>query len=216
MSEVLVSALDARQQKLVENAGVALQRGDFEYACDATAHVLRSVPGCVPARKLQRLAQLRRHASSGKGVFAKVASGVSCAPFLFGAAKKEPAKMLELAESVLERYPYHIGALKLLAAAAEKLGWTETVAFALEAMREIEPKNRDNLIALGEAWLATGRPADAVGIADELLRDDPADALAQGLMRKASVAEAMKGGGWGDGGKARQTCPPERTHLRAS
>ena len=195
MPEVPVASLDPRHQKQLENARVALERGNFDYVAEVTAQVLKAVPGCLPVRKLQRVAQLR--ATKGKGGFmAKTMSGFSAAPFMFGGGNKEPAKMLESAETLLGKDPTSVPALKMLAEAAGGLGFPETVAFALDAIREIEPDNRPNLLALGEAWLAAAKPAEALKVADEILRTKPNDADAQTLMRKASVAQTVTQNKW--------------------
>jgi tetratricopeptide (TPR) repeat protein len=194
MPEVSVAALDVRQQKLIENARTALDRGQLDYTLDACTQVLRAVPGCLPVRRLQRIAQLKAFREKGKfGV--KAWGGFSTAPFFF-AGRKDPAKTLELAEDSLAKDPTSVPALKLLAEAAGALGLPETVAFALDAIRELEPTNRANLLALGEAWLAAGKPADALKIVDLMLAAKPADAEAQALMRKASIAQTVTKGNW--------------------
>lgn len=196
MPEVPVASLDPRHQKLIENARVALERGNLDYVIEVTTQVLKTAPGCLPVRRLQRVAQLRQARGKSGGFMARVSSGFSTAPFMFGAAKKEPAKMFEMAEGLLARDPNNIAALKMLADAAGALGYQETVAFALDAVREIEPENRNNLLALGEAWLAAGKPTEALKIADEILRLKPTDADAQNLMRKSSVAQTVVKHSW--------------------
>jgi tetratricopeptide (TPR) repeat protein len=195
MPEVPVSALDPRHQKLVENARVAIERGNLEYVAEVTAQILKMQPGCLPVRKLQRVAQLRAHRGKSTGFFSKTISGLTNAPFSFG-GKKDPGKLLEAAEILLAKDPTHVAALKMLAEAAAGLGYLETVAFALDAVRELEPGNRANLLALGEAWFAAGKPVEALKIADELLRDKPMDAEAQSLMRKSSVAQTVTKHSW--------------------
>jgi tetratricopeptide (TPR) repeat protein len=197
MPEVAVSSLDPRHQKLIENARIALERGNLDYVLEVASQVLKAAPGCLPVRKLQRVAQLR--SSRGKGGFmAKMTGGISAAPFMFGGAKKDPAKLLEAAEGLLAKDPTNVAALKLLAEAAGGLGLPETVAFALDAVRELEPGNRANLLALAEAWLAAGNAAESLKIADELLKAKPTDAEAQALMRKASVAQTVTKHNWED------------------
>src|SRR6185295_18516986 len=97
MPEVTVASLDPRHQKLIENARVALERGNLDYVLEATSQVLKTTPGCLPVRKLQRVAQLRQARNKGGGFMSRVSSGFTNAPFMFG-SKKEPAKMLEAAE----------------------------------------------------------------------------------------------------------------------
>ena len=195
MPEIAVTSLDPRHQKLIDNARIALERGQLDYTLDACAQVLKTAPGCLPVRRLQRVAQLRDFKSKNK-FMAKAMGGFSTAPFMFGGGNKEPAKVLETAEGMLAKDPTSVPALKLLAEAAGGLGLLETVAFALDAVREIEPDNRANLLAVGEAWIAAGKPAEALKAADAILKTKPADADAQNLMRKASIAQTVTKGNW--------------------
>lgn len=207
MPEVPVTSLDPRHQKLIENARVAIDRGNLDYTIEVTAQVLKTAPGCLPVRKLQRIAQLKQ--AKGKSGFLAKMGGFSTAPFMFGAGKKEPAKLLESAEALLAKDPNNVAALKMLAEAAGGLGFLETVAFALDAVRELEPTNRANLLALGEAWLAAGKPTEALKMADEVLKTKPMDADAQNLMRKASIAQTVTKGNWDGQGTFRDKLKDE-------
>jgi len=128
-------------------------------------------------------------------------------------AKNSVTEQLARAESRLAKNPYDTGALRLLgeaatgakaaraatsasASLASALGWAETAVFAYEAIREIEPTNRANLLALGEAFLAAERADDALKIADTLLAQNAVDGDAQTLMRKASIAQTLDKGNW--------------------
>jgi tetratricopeptide (TPR) repeat protein len=195
MADVPVSALDSRQQKLVDNARIALANGNFDYAVEACGHVLRAVPGCVEARRLQRTAQLRRLEGKNR-LLAKVAGGLSSTPFIFSSVTKDPLKALGSAEKILATDPTSTSALKLLAEAAMALGMPETAAFAREAAREQEPDDHGNLLELGEALLAAGKSEEALHAADTLLKLKPLDSAAQNLMRKAEIARSTRTGGW--------------------
>jgi len=195
MSEIPVSSLDARQQKLVSNARVALDGGDFDYAIEACEHVLEAARGCLPVRKLLRAAQLRRMQGKSRLV-AKALGGFASAPFFLGRGAKDPAKAFDAAERQLAADPTSIAALKQLAHAALALDLPETAAFAGEAVCEQQPDDRENLLLLGEAWLAAKRPAEAVRIANVILKTRPADPDAQDLMRRASIAQTITQGNW--------------------
>lgn len=216
MAEVPITALEPRQQKMVENARVALERANFDYVIEVTTQVLKASPGCLPVRRLQRVAQLRQARAVKGGFMAKVSSGLSTAPFMFGGGRKDPARLLAAAEASLARDPTNVVALKLLAEAAQGLGLRETAAFALDAVREIEPANRANLLALGEAWFAAGCMADALKTADEILRLDPVSPEAQTLMRKASVAQTVAKVGWEKTGTFREKLRTEPAASAAS
>ena len=104
MHEVPVASLDPRHQKLIDNARIAIDRGQLDYVLEVTAQILKTQPGCLPARRLQRVAQLR--SAKGKGGFmSRVSSGLSSAPFMFGGGKKDPTKQLEAAETLLAKDP---------------------------------------------------------------------------------------------------------------
>jgi hypothetical protein len=216
MAEVPITALEPRQQKMVENARVALERANFDYVIEVTTQVLKASPGCLPVRRLQRVAQLRQARAVKGGFMAKVSSGLSTAPFMFGGGRKDPARLLVAAEASLARDPTNVVALKLLAEAAQGLGLRETAAFALDAVREIEPANRANLLALGEAWFTAGCMADALKTADEILRLDPVSPEAQTLMRKASVAQTVAKVGWEKTGTFREKLRTEPAASAAS
>jgi tetratricopeptide (TPR) repeat protein len=196
MPEIPVSSLDVRLQKLVSNARIALDRGNLDYAIEACEQVLKGARGCLPVRKLLRAAQLRRIEGRSR-LMAKALGGFSSAPFLFGGgAKKDPAKAFETAEKQLAADPTSVTALKQLAEAALALDLPETAAFACEAVREQQPEDRENLLQLGEAWLAAKRPSEALRVADVILKTRPVDPDAQSLMRRASIAQTVTKGNW--------------------
>ena len=194
VSEVTVASLDVRQQKLVENAHLALERGQLDYALDACAQILPAAPGCLPVRRLQRSAQLRRFRTQNFRLGRELGVGVTA--FFSRADKINPGAVLTRAEQWLARAPTSVPALRLLADAAARLDLPETAAFALAAIRELQPGNQANLLALGEAWLVAGQPAEAISVADYMLAARPADASALNLLRKASVAQTVAQGHW--------------------
>jgi predicted Zn-dependent protease len=189
--EVSVASLDARQRKLAENAHAALARGQLAYVLGVTAQILKTAPGCLAIRRLQRSAQLRR---GRPGLVGKVVA--AAAVFLWRAGSSDPGKALVRAEQLLARAPTSIPALQLLADAAARLDLPETAAFALAAIRELAPEDHANLLALGDAWLAAGRPAEALRVAEHVLAAKPVDAGALDLLRKASVAQTVEQGNW--------------------
>lgn len=196
MQEIPVTSLDPRLQKQLENAQIALQRGNVDYVIEVTAQVLKSAPGCVPVRRLQRAAQLKKSETRSK-LFTKAFGSVTQAGFMFG-SKKDPIKGIENAEKMLSADPNNISALKLLADSATTLEMFDTACFAWESIRDIQPKDRDSLLSLGEAYINANNPKDALRIADELLRTRPQDGDALALMRRASVAQTMDKGKWED------------------
>ena len=201
MPDVDVTSLDARQQKLVEQARRALAQGNHEHVRLVCAEVLRAHPGCVAVRRLQRAARPR--ATGGGARFARTLGGLTALPFTLGANRRDPAENLARAEKLLARDPDNVPALRLLGEAALSFDWPETAILAFDAIRELEPDNRANLLALGEAWLRAGKSGEALRVADEILRLHPVDGDAQTLMRKASIARATEKGNWEQDGDFR-------------
>jgi len=208
MPEIPVSSLDPRVQKQIENSQIALQRGNLDYVLDVTTQVLKTAPGCLPVRRLQRVAQLRQLGSKNK-LFAKAFGSVTQAGFLFGGGKKDPSKGLETAEKMLASDPTSVPALKLLAEAALALDMPETVVFAWEAIHELVPADREALLNYGEACLIAKRPKDALRAADELLKLKPQDGDALSLMRKAAIAQTTEKGNWDEKGSFRDKLKDE-------
>jgi tetratricopeptide (TPR) repeat protein len=208
MPEVSVSSLDPRIQKQIENSQIALQRGNLDYVLDVTSQVLKSAPGCLPVRRLQRVAQLRQLGSKNK-LFAKAFGSMTQAGFLFGGGKKDPSKALENAEKMLATDPTSVPALKLLAESAHALDMPETAAFAWESIHELHPTDRDALLNFGEACLIAKRPKDALHAADELLKLKPQDGDALSLMRKAAIAQTTEKGNWENTGSFRDKLKDE-------
>ncbi len=194
MQEVPLNSLDVRLQKQVENAQVALQRGNYDYVIEVTSQVLKHSPGCLPVRRLQRAALVKHH--EGKNKFmAKALGSMTMAGFMF-ANKKDPVKAIESAEKLLHADPNNVAALKSLADASVSLGMLETAAFAWECIREAQPKDHDTLVHLAEAYIAAKMHKEAVRVAEDLLKLRPQDGDALALMRKASVAQTMDKGNW--------------------
>lgn len=205
MIEQSVASLDPRLQKLVESARVAFERGNYDYAIELARDVLGAAPGCLPVRKLQRTAQLKRPGSGG-GFFAKALGSVSTAPFFVSgnaALGKDPAKALASAQKMLEVDPNSVAGLRLLGGAASALGWHETAVFAFEALREAAPDDLANVVALGRAHLGAGRADAAVRCAEAVLARESINGAAQSLLKDASVAQTMKAGRWEEGGDFR-------------
>ncbi len=186
---------------------MALQRGNFDYVIEVTGQVLKHAPGCLPVRRLQRVAVVKQHEGKNK-LMAKAMGSVTMAGFMF-ASKKDPTKAMESAEKLLLADPNNVAALKSLAEAANSLGLVETAAFAWECIREVQPKDHDTLVHLAEAYIGAKMHKDAVRVADDLLKLRPQDGDALALMRKASVAQTMDKGNWESGASFRSKLKDE-------
>lgn len=189
MTEVSLKELDSRIQRQVENATKAIDRGNPNYAIDICMSILKKHPGCLDVRRILRSAQLKSHASKGKGL-TKFLGSVTNAPFVMKASnqvKKDPQLALETAEKMLTNNPTAAAGLNILGAASTALELHQTAVFAYESLRDSAPDNTENLANLAEAYFNAKRYDDAIRTGDAILRKEPGNAKAQDLIKKASV-----------------------------
>lgn len=201
MPDQILKDLDPRLQKQVQSAEQSIQRGNANYAIDICSGILQKHPGCVDVRKILRKAQKKAAAAKGKG--SKMFSGVTNAPFMMKAnsqVKKDPLQAMETAEKMLNVNPANVPALKLLSQAAQEADFPETAIAAMKDIKEVEPKNIENLLALGEVYISLGRPQEAGEAAEAALKVNPAHGGAQDLVRRASVSHSIEKGKWDDEG----------------
>ncbi|MDR2429526.1 MAG: tetratricopeptide repeat protein [Puniceicoccales bacterium] len=200
MAKTLLKDIDPRRQKQAQAAEQAL-RTNPQYAVEIAQGLLASHPDCVELRRLLRKAQKFVHATPGKGL-AKLFSGVGLGGLLGNSklVENKPEQAIEKAEKALAQKPTDATANKLLATAAEKLGWYDTAAFAYEELILVDPKNLAHPIAAANAHIKDNNHDEALRIADEALKRFPGNGELQEIARRASVAKTVQRGQWeGDG-----------------
>lgn len=210
-TEITIKDLDTKMQKQVDNARLALDRNNEAYAMQICQAVLERQPGCLPVRKLLRAAQMK--SQQGKNKFmTKASGGMAGAMFSLKAGnllKKSPAKAMAAAEEVLSKDVASLPANKILAQAASALGLHETAVFAWETVRDVSPDKPDVLLALGDAYIAVGRPDDGMKLGERVLRIDPSNGDAHALIKAASVASSIDKGRWEEEGDYREKLKSE-------
>lgn len=197
MEEIALKDLDTRLQKQIENARKAVDKNP-SYAVDILSNILSRHPACLEARKILRQAQQRATKGKAKGL-GGLLSKMTSIPFTMGSEskiKKDPAKAIESAEQILNANPENVAGHKILAAAAEELKLYSTAVFAYEAVRQIDPKNTENIKALMSVYIQTGQSEEAIRIGEAAYRANPADDEVQALIKKASVEQTMEKGRW--------------------
>lgn len=197
MEEILLKDLDPRLQKQIENARKAIEKNP-SYAVDILFNISTRNPACLEVRKILRQAQERAARGKSKG-FAGLLAKVTKLPFSIGndsKIKKDPEKAMEAAEQMLRTNPHNIAAHKMLGMAAEAMELHSTAAFAYNSIREIDPKNSENIKALMSIYITTGESEEAIRIGEAAYRANPADEEIQALIKKASVEQTMEKGRW--------------------
>lgn len=214
MSEIKICELDSRIQKQLDSAVSIAEKGNALYAVDIFSQIIQKHPECLEVRKLLRQTQIKivGNIKGGLKKFIKKISSVS--NIVKGdLATKDPQQAINDAERMLNSDPYNVAANNLLARAAKALGLDDTVVFAYETIKEIEPNSIDNLLALGEAYIVVGKNKDAVWVGDEILKFAPSNSEAQILIKKASVAQTVDEGNWQESDDYRQKLKDESASI---
>jgi len=182
---------DASRQAL-QKARQAYEIGNFGYVIQLMQQVLKEAPGFLEGRRLVR-----------KGSFAlnkgkkSMMSGMSTLSFSAGSTlKKDPLAAMELAEKTLATDPGNVQANKLLCEAANKAGFQDTGAFALETLVGLNPRDVKLLHELGQQYVLMGSSDKAVAIYGKIVELNPADQIAIKQGKDAAAYATMKKGGW--------------------
>lgn len=193
--EIPIAQLDPRQVKQLEAAEAAIQ-SNLSYTLEIYSSILKQSQGCLELRKKLRALQIKSVQGSTKGLN-NFLGKVTSVPFMFGGkGEKDPEGTLVKAEALIEKNPGNVIAHEMIADAATHLGMKETVVFAYETIRKINPANIKNLKELGNAYLEFGNTEKAIETGNLILKTHPTDGDAVELMKKASVAVAMNKGKW--------------------
>ncbi len=118
-----------------------------------------------------------------------------------GLIKKDPQAAVLAAEEILEKEPHSIQANSLLRDAAAAAGMIETVGFALETMRDAEPKNIKIMHELARHYSASDQAEKAIEVYNRISAINPADIEAIKGGKDAAARASMRTGGWDQIGK---------------
>jgi len=195
IEEIPISALDPRQVKQIEGAEKVLNSNP-NYAKEIYSAVVKLSPGCLDVRRKLRALQFRLNPNSSKGL-SGIFGKVTAAPFMFrGKGDKDPAQTINKAEDLIDKSVANVIAHQMLVDAAKNLEMKGTIVFGLETIRQINPKDLNNLKELGDAYLEIGDTEKTIAIGNEIQKINPRDGDAEDLMKRASVAVAMNKGKW--------------------
>ena len=195
IEEIAIAKLDPRQIKQLESADQVVQSNPT-YALEIYAAILKQNQGCLELRRKLRALQFKRLQGSSKGL-SSILTKVTSAPFMFrGKGDKDPEGTIVKAEGLLEKSPSNILAHQMLAEGASLLGMVNTVVFAYDSIRKIQPKDLKNLKELGNAYLEAGDSDMAIKTGNSIRQINPSDGDAEDLLKRASVAVAMNKGKW--------------------
>ena len=188
------------EQQLSPNAKAlytkAKQANDINnhgYVIQLMQAVLKEAPGFLDGRKLVRAAALAQTRDK-KGGFSL--AGTTLGMTASGTLKKDPLAAMELAEKTLAADPKSVQANQLLFEAANKAGFPEVAAFALETLVATNNKDTKMMHQLANHYLSMGENDKAVAVFSRIAQVNPADLDAIKKSKDASAVSTMKKGKW--------------------
>lgn len=178
---------DAKKRKNLDFARKALESGEFVYSAEICKYLSLKEPGCVEAQRILQIA--------AKGIYdarsfcARVCLWIGSFAALFSAYGLQRAKRMGSLQRALWRYPRNKIGLILLAQCAMEDGHLETMLFVYEELHLLFPKDTRFALALGGLYLNFGDYKNALKLGEKLLKEDPSNTEAMGLVETASLAQ---------------------------
>jgi tetratricopeptide (TPR) repeat protein len=199
MATISENELSDSQRALYLKARHANEIRNYGYVVQLMQPVLKEAPAFLDGRKLLRAAALAVQGGKKSGFsLAGTTLGMTAGSTL----KKDPLAAMELAERTLANDPTNTQGNQLLFEAANKAGFPETAAFALETLLLANPKDVKLLNQLGDHYMIMGSNEKAVAIFNRITQINPTDQDAIKKGKDAAAAATMKAGRWEEAAKS--------------
>ena len=176
-------------------AVAAIELRNFGYAISLLQGILKQEPEFLTGRQLLRRAEVTKMKAEKKAFFNVSTAAISVMKAQRD-LKKDPKRVVQMIEKVLEDEPYNRQANLVLKQAAVAAGWPEIGVFALETLLEEKARDPKILHELGRLYHELGESDKEVEIYNRITEADPLDAEAVRLGKDASARASMKSGGW--------------------
>ncbi len=176
-------------------AVAAMEMRNFGYAISLLQGILKQEPEFLTGRQLLRRTEVTKLKAEKKRFFnvSTASIGVMKAQ---RELKKDPKRVIELVEKVLEDEPYNKQANMLLKEAGVAAGFLEIGVLAMQTLLEEKPRDTKILHELGRLYHELGESEKAVEVYNRISEADPTDADALRLGKDAAARGSMKSGGW--------------------
>ena len=199
MAVINEKELSANSRPLWLKATSAIETRNFGYAISLIQVILKESPNFLVGRQWLRRAELAT--TKKKGFMGSLSGGGLQAMKSQGLIKKDPQAAILAAEEILEKEPHSIQGNSLLRDAAAAAGMIEPVGFALETMRDAEPKNVKIAHELARHYSASDQAEKAIEVYNQITAINPADIEAIKGGKDAAARASMRTGGWDQIGK---------------
>ena len=190
--------LSPNSKSLWLKATSALETRNYGYAISLIQAILKESPAFLIGRQWLRRAEI----AATKGGKGSMLSGSSIQVMKSqGLVKKDPKAALIAAEEILEKEPHNAAANGLLKDAALAAGLPEVAGFALETMRDADPKNAKIMHELARHYVSVDDPTKAIDVYNAIVELNPADIEATKGGKDAAARASMRSGNWDQVGK---------------
>ena len=190
--------LSPNSKSLWLKATSALETRNYGYAVSLIQAILKESPAFLIGRQWLRRAEI----AATKGGKGSMLSGSSLQVMKSqGLVKKDPKAAMVAAEEILEKEPHNVAANGLLKDAALAAGMPEVAGFALETMRDADPKNTKIMHELARHYVSVDDPTKAIDVYNAIVALNPADIEATKGGKDAAARASMRSGNWDQVGK---------------
>jgi tetratricopeptide (TPR) repeat protein len=180
----------------------AIELRNFDYAITLLQNLLRDEPEFLSARQMLRRVEVTR-AKTEKKSFFNISTTALAVMKGQRELRKDPRRVIDLAEKALATGPYNPQANTLLKDAALAAGYPEIAIFALQTLLEAEPDDCGILHELGRIYCEHGQADKAVEVYGRISKLNPLDLEAIKLGKDASARDSMSKDGWTKAGSYR-------------
>lgn len=198
MAEKSLNEVTRDVRLLYQKGSDALLRENYDYAIDLFNQVLDKEPGLVEARKGLRTAQ-SKNAGGNTSFLKKAWNKTSSSPLVAKgqlALRKDPVEALQVAEQILNGDPASSAGHRLVVDAAAALSMPRTAVMSYEVLAKNSPRDKDIVIAYGQALAEAGEPGRAERVLSELQRQYPTDGDVAHALKNLSARKTLSEGGY--------------------
>ncbi|HUF63138.1 MAG TPA: hypothetical protein VMN36_13760 [Verrucomicrobiales bacterium] len=213
MSTPLVSAneLPPNLKNLWDRASKAFRVQNYDYVVQLLAGILKDAPTFLDGRRALRKAQIARSRTQKKTLSGRFTTPNLSLMRIRTQVSKDPIAAIVAIEEELDKDPVSHQGNQLLYEAALAAGLPEIASFALETLREANPKDQAILKQLAHHYLTHEEPGKAVEMYNLVLAINASDLEAVKGVTDASARESMKKNKVEEGGMRRDDA--ERIRL---
>ncbi len=213
MSTPLVSAneLPPNLKNLWDRASKAVRMQNYDYVVQLLAGILKDEPNFLDGRRALRKAQIARSRTQKKTLSVRFNAPNLSLMRIKSQVSKDPVAAIAAIEEELDKDPVNAQGNQLLYEAALAAELPHIAAFALETIREANPKDKAILKQLAHHYLTHEEPGKAVEMYNLVLAIDASDLEAVKGVTDASARDSMKKNKVEEGGMKRDDA--ERIRL---